>query len=252
MTEQVFNRLVYLWIALAVLTFPLLLKIAAPYGRHGQQTRGPTVGNRLGWLLMELPSPIVFAFFFLTAPTARETVNWLLFGFWLMHYTYRSCVFPFRLKTTGKRMPLAILLCGVFFNLVNGFLNGYFLGHLHPSYPGSWTSDPRFILGLLCFLSGMFVNWHSDNILLHLRKPGETGYRIPAGGLFRYVSSPNYLGEVVEWGGFALMAWSLPALSFFIWTAANLIPRALANHRWYHENFADYPADRKAFIPFLL
>ena len=35
-------------------------------------------------------------------------------------------------------------------------------------------------------------------------------------------------------------------------SAANLVPRALATHRWYRERFPDYPQDRKALIPFVL
>ena len=38
-------------------------------------------------------------------------------------------------------------------------------------------------------------------------------------------------------------------LAFCVFTAANLIPRALSNHRWYRENFPDYPANRRALIP---
>lgn len=38
----------------------------------------------------------------------------------------------------------------------------------------------------------------------------------------------------------------------FVWTAVNLVPRALAHHRWYREHFEDYPRQRKALIPFVL
>jgi steroid 5-alpha reductase family enzyme len=88
-------------------------------------------------------------------------------------------------------------------------------------------------------------------LLLRLRKPGETGYKIPKSGLFRWVSCPNHFGEIVEWSGFALICWNLPALSFAIWTAANLIPRAVSHHNWYREKFEDYPLRRKAVLPFL-
>jgi hypothetical protein len=40
-------------------------------------------------------------------------------------------------------------------------------------------------------------------------------------------------------------------VSFALFTAANLAPRALANHRWYHEKFADYPPERRRLIPFI-
>ena len=44
----------------------------------------------------------------------------------------------------------------------------------------------------------------SDQLLVNLRKPGETGYKIPVGGLFDYVTGANFFGEIVEWTGFAL------------------------------------------------
>jgi protein-S-isoprenylcysteine O-methyltransferase Ste14 len=63
------------------------------------------------------------------------------------------------------------------------------------------------------------------------------------------VSSPNYLGEITIWLGWALATWSLPGLAFAFWTVANLLPRARANHTWYRQTFPDYPAERKALIP---
>jgi len=115
-----------------------------------------------------------------------------------------------------------------------------------------WLSDPRFIIGGIVFFLGVFINVKSDSMLINLRKPGERGYKIPKGFLFRYVSCPNHLGEIVEWIGFGIMAWALPVFSFSIWTAANLIPRTLNHHTWYKEKFEDYPKERKAVIPFLL
>jgi len=98
----------------------------------------------------------------------------------------------------------------------------------------------------------MYINISSDNILLGLRKGGKKGYYIPYGGLFKYVSSPNLSGEIIEWLGWAMMSWCLPSFSFALWTMANLIPRALDHHHWYKRKFADYPKDRKAVIPFLV
>jgi 3-oxo-5-alpha-steroid 4-dehydrogenase 1 len=60
------------------------------------------------------------------------------------------------------------------------------------------------------------------------------------------------LGEIVEWGGFALMTWCLPTTSFFAWTVVNLVPRALDHHRWYRKKFDNYPPSRKAIVPFVL
>jgi len=110
----------------------------------------------------------------------------------------------------------------------------------------------RFIAGLMMFCAGATINIWSDRRLVALRDHGAPHhYKIPQGGLFRYVSCPNHMGEILEWVGFALACWNLPAFAFVIWTAANLGPRAVARHRWYRPQFADYPKHRKALIPFV-
>ena len=101
------------------------------------------------------------------------------------------------------------------------------------------------------FFIGIIINLHSDKIIRDLRKPGETEYKIPYGGMFRWVSCPSYFGEITEWTGWAIMTWSLPGLVFVVWTFANLAPRALSHHKWYLETFPDYPKNRKALIPFV-
>jgi steroid 5-alpha reductase family enzyme len=96
----------------------------------------------------------------------------------------------------------------------------------------------------------MYINRSSDRKLISLREE-QTGYQIPLEGLFKYISCPNHFGELIEWSGFALIAWNLPALSFVLWTICNLIPRSLNHHEWYLSNFKDYPKNRKAIIPFI-
>ena len=63
---------------------------------------------------------------------------------------------------------------------------------------------------------------------------------------------PNYLGECIEWLGWAIMTWSFSGFVFALWTTFNLLPRALKHHSWYKEKFNDYPKERKAIIPKIL
>ncbi|MBL0055170.1 MAG: DUF1295 domain-containing protein [Chitinophagaceae bacterium] len=148
-------------------------------------------------------------------------------------------------------MPLLIVGSGIFFNLVSGFSLGYFFSRF-AAYTNDWFSDIRFISGSLLFFAGMYINWKADDKLIALRKPEETHYVIPEKWLFNYISCPNLFGEMIEWLGFAILCWNLPAWGFFIWTAANLIPRALSHHDWYKKRFSEYPAERKAIVPFLI
>lgn len=246
-----FTTLVYGWILVAIITFMVLLRVRAPYGRYSSEGWGPSVPHRFGWIAMEAVSPFAFVFFFLAGAGPITAPMWLFAALWSGHYLNRALIYPLRQRTQG-RMPVAIMGSAMLFNGVNGFLNGHYLGAIAAPYPGAWLVDPRFLMGLALFVAGALINWHADQVLLRLRRPGETGYRIPEGGLYRWSSCPNYLGEIIEWCGFALLTWSLPALSFAVWTIANLVPRALAHHRWYRRRFPDYPAGRKALIPGLL
>jgi protein-S-isoprenylcysteine O-methyltransferase Ste14 len=234
---------------LGAITFVSLLVTVAPYGRHARRF-GPTVAARWGWLIMELPSALGFLAIFLAGPRRGEAAPIALATLWLIHYGHRAFVFPFRLSGGGKPMALAVIALGDLFNLANAYGNARWLSALG-DYPPGWLASPRFLGGAALFAIGLGVNLHSDEILRRLRRPGDTGYHLPRGGLFRFVSSPNYLGELCEWSGFAIAAWSPPALVFALWTFANLAPRALANHRWYRARFPDYPPERRALVPYL-
>ena len=245
------NYLILYWIIFAILIFPALFFVKQPYGKHFRSDWGPSISNRLGWIIMEMPSLIIFSYFFIVSRNFTPIIIFL-FALWFIHYFNRTLVFPFRIKTRGKKMPLIIVLFAIIFNIINASLNGIYLSKTL-GFPYFLTSDfIRFGLGFLLFASGMIINFSSDNLLIALRKSTINGYQIPQKGMFKWVSCPNYLGEIIEWIGFAVMAWNLAALSFAIWTIVNLLPRAIDHHKWYRHYFADYPKNRKAIIPFIL
>jgi hypothetical protein len=246
-----YSTLLYIWMAIGVVTFFYLLKVPAPFGRHTSLKWGMLIDNRLGWFIME--ATVLFTFWLQAYPiiTQGSVAEQVMAALFTLHYLNRAVIFPFRLHTKGKKMPVAIMFSAIAFNLVNGSALGYYFSH-YADYPAAWMSRFGFIAGVLLFFSGMIINWSADNYLIHLRKKSETGYQIPRGNLFKQISCPNHAGEILEWGGYALLCWNLPALAFFVWTAANLVPRALAHHRWYKQHFEDYPKERTALIPFLL
>src|SRR5690606_20879952 len=116
-------------------------------------------------------------YFLYTGTNTINLVSWIIVAFFSLHYLNRSIVFPLRIKTNGKKMPISIMFMSISFNLVNGFLIGYYLGNFKV-YSLEWLSTPQFIIGTIVFFTGMFINWQSDGILINLRKPGETGYKI--------------------------------------------------------------------------
>jgi protein-S-isoprenylcysteine O-methyltransferase Ste14 len=246
-----FGWLVVVVYIAAGLSFFALLFVTAPYGRHTRPGWGPTVASRTGWVLMESPAVLFFAAVYAVGDLRFEPVPLALLATWMLHYVRRAFVYPFRMRSAGRPMPLSVVAMGFTFNLLNAYLNARWISHLGP-FAGGAGCGPWLWIGIAVFVGGWLLNGSSDNRLIRLRGSGEAGYRIPQGGGFRWITCPNYFGEIVEWSGWALASRSPAAVAFAVFTVANLVPRALAHHRWYRAEFPDYPRRRKALIPFLL
>ena len=245
--QTFYNDLLLSSFVLALIVFVALFFFAAPYGRYVRKGWGPCINSKIAWVVMEAPSPLLFAVCFLTGNT--QTITHLIFlGLWEAHYIHRAFIYPFSLRG-DRRVPILVISFGFIFNLMNAFLNGMYIFTLSNRYTVNWLIDPRFVFGVALFITGYLVNRSADQVLHNLRTPGEDAYKIPQTGLYRWISCPNYFGEIMVWTGWAIATWSLPGLAFAIWTVANLAPRARSHHNWYQETFPDYPSQRKALLP---
>jgi protein-S-isoprenylcysteine O-methyltransferase Ste14 len=245
-----YQILLWAMFGVAGLTLVFSLFTTAPYGRH-PRTRwgGPDLPSRWAWLIMELPQLAGFWIWFLLGARPAGAGALALLGLWTFHYTYRTFIYPFLPR--GSSMALSVVALGFVLNTGFSYLNGRWLFSLGPIRDASWLTDPRFILGALLFFGGFTLCAGSDARLRRLRAPGEQGHKIPTGGAFRWVSCPNYLGELAMWAGWSTASWAPAGLAILAVTAANLVPRALANHRWYRNKFPDYPPGRRALVPYL-
>jgi len=202
-------------------------------------------------MIMELPAfAVILAIVAVNAGTVGPVVLTLL-ALWEAHYVYRVFVYPFLLTSPGKQFPVLIVGFALAFNVLNGATNGLGLVNQSGLHDSRWLLDPRFIVGVVIFVAGFALHASSDRHLRILRKSGGSEYRIPSLWPFRLVSCPNYLGEILEWCGWAVATWSLGGLAFALFTIANLAPRALTNHRWYRATFAEYPRQRHALAPWV-
>lgn len=244
-----FQALLYLMLALSAVVFVVLFFISAPYGRHIRRGWGPALRSQFAWVLMETPAALVFAIFYFIGPNHFTLPSIFFFCIWEFHYLYRAFLYPWFIRKSVKSMPISVVLMGITFNLCNGYLNGRYLFTYANQYTAAWLLDPRFIAGVALFMLGIVINRQADNTLRKLRIPGDTSYHIPQGGLYEWISSPNYLGEIIQWLGWALATWSWVGLAFALWTLANLVPRAWFHHQWYRKQFADYPPRRRALLP---
>ncbi|XP_059029589.1 3-oxo-5-alpha-steroid 4-dehydrogenase 1 isoform X1 [Mustela lutreola] len=224
------DRLAYLQCAMSLLGFVLLRLRRSCYGRYVSPGSAFRVPARAAWALQELPSLAVPLWVCTVAAAERlhRAPNRILLAMFLVHYAQRSLIFPFLIRG-GKPMPLYTFALAFMFCGYNGYLQSRYLSQ-YAVYADDWVTDPRFLVGFCLWLIGMLVNIHSDHILRNLRRPGETGYKIPRGGLFEYVTAANYFGEVVEWCGYGLASWSVQGGAFAFFTACILFTRARQHH----------------------
>jgi 3-oxo-5-alpha-steroid 4-dehydrogenase 1 len=249
MTINSYNILLSVEIILALLVFVMLNFISAPYGRFNRKGWGPSINSRVAWMVMESPALLFPIFLFLYS--SFSLVSFVFLILWLSHYFHRAIIYPFRISDPQKPFSILIMLWGGLFNLLNGVVNFYYLFFIRVISEYSWFYNWKFLSGLTIFVIGFFINKKSDAILRKLRSENTKNYSIPSGGMYKWISAPNYLGEILEWGGWALLTWSLAGTAFFLFSIANLVPRAIMIHKWYKNNFSDYPTHIKAIIPFV-
>ncbi|KAL4071293.1 3-oxo-5-alpha-steroid 4-dehydrogenase-domain-containing protein [Scleroderma yunnanense] len=270
-------------------TFLVCFFIDAPFGRFALSNESIfTLDGVKSWIIMEIPSPIVFCYALIHAPLLESDVpplsgpQLLLAAFFLLHYANRALISPLR-TPSRSRSHISVFFCGMCFNVLNGLMMGTYLrsGIAH-AFLSDAFARPLFWGGAFIWLGGFLGNWLHDEVLLNIRrnakakgitksgdgpdkKRGEH-YAIPQGYLYKYISYPNYFCEWLEWFGFALAAAPLPPTTslsafaqhaqapwvFIISEVFVMFPRAYKGHQWYHKKFPDYPKERKIIVPFII
>ncbi|MBL6903710.1 MAG: DUF1295 domain-containing protein [SAR86 cluster bacterium] len=245
---SIFNGFIIFWILLGAITFIYLFFVSAPYGRHIRKGWGRNISARAGWVVMESPCVLIMLIYAFIVKDDLESLHIIFLSLWLLHYVHRSFIYPFVIDMTNPKMPISIAVSAFFFNIVNVNLQAFGIYYL-TDYSQDWMYSYIFFFGLFIFLIGMYINIKSDYLIVALRRDKGPGYHLPSKFMHKYISSPNYFGEIIEWLGWAILTWSISGAVFALWTIANLFPRALAHHKWYKEKFDDYPSNRKAIIP---
>ena len=187
-TVDFFYDLLYIMFIVGLVVFVSLYFVDAGYGKMRTEKWGPSMSNKAGWFLMEVPVFLVvlylyFKSFPLYGGITKNVPYWIFFLIFEFHYFQRSFIFPFLLKGKG-RMPFAIMILSVVWNLINGYIQGFWLFHLAPQYypemyTSAWVTTPQFIIGTIIFIVGWCINMHSDYVIRHLRQPGDTKHYLP-------------------------------------------------------------------------
>ncbi|KAF8238055.1 hypothetical protein L208DRAFT_1388294 [Tricholoma matsutake] len=226
------------WLTLwSIFISPVLFILNAPFGRFvPSQDSIFLVDGIKSWIIMELVSPALFLYGFITSPLSYYTPplpSWnspqtLFASLFLIHYTNRALISQTRTPSRSKS-HISVSLSAIIFNTINGFIMGGYLSSPVARIsltPTTTYQNPIFYLGLGLWGLGFAGNILHDEILYDLRRKAMSKgkgkatektdsmtrehYAIPQGWLYNYVSQPNYFCEWVEWFGFALASAPFP------------------------------------------
>lgn len=231
---------------------------------------------RVGWWLMELPATACFLYHYLKpdpgaarrgeeneragrGPSRKASL--LLAALWVIHYSNRGWYFPLSLRVApGAKANFGFgnAIIGAVFTALHGYCHALLLRTHGAHLNDAWLRGTRFRLGLVVYQIGFWLTVHSESVVRALRPAaavlvGAARYRIPVGGGFRWLTNPQYFGELLAWLGWSVMTWSVPGAAVFTISALNLVPRAFQNHKWYLQKFPEYAGlGRKVLVPYLL
>jgi len=257
--EIFYNYLLITMSLLAVGVFVVVQFITPAYGMTFNNRWGMSISSKKGWMIMEIPVfTALLILYGISLKYGIKSFNWVTFFIFILfelHYLQRSFIFPPLMRGESK-MPLSVIAIGIFFNIINAFMQGGWLFYLSPNhyYEMSWFWSPQFIIGTILFFSGMIINMHADRLIRKLRKDKyDNNYYLPVGWPFKISNSANYFGELVEWAGFAILSWSLSGMVFLLWSMANMIPRSKQVYEKYTQFFGEEftSLKRKKIFPFI-
>jgi len=289
--NKIYEIILVISISIIPINMLFFSHIPTPYGRfYKKDIWGPELDEKTAWCIMESTALFMFLiFYFLYGVNKLSYVPLFFLSLWLFHYINRSFIYPFFImKQKYKKFPLLLVVLGFLYLSMFSYLNAKNISS-NPKYTMDWFKKPIFIIGVIIFFIGFIINVWADCKLQQHKKDNkkmddndiqnkevklyESGkfnfskmfdtniyfeesekkhYHLPKGGLYNYVSSPNYLGEILEWSGWAIATWSLPGLLFALGAVGCIGVRALHTHKWYEKHFENLPKDRKALIPFIL
>ncbi|KAK8891932.1 hypothetical protein M9Y10_029154 [Tritrichomonas musculus] len=209
------------------------------------------VNDRVAVIITNLPGPIIFFYSQIFYPNGELlSIPSLVY---LAHYIHRALIYPWFRKVYSKPWPLESVLYFIVYN----FIVGLTVSHTLIFSGKELNIYIQLLIAVVCVACAVIAAIH-DYYLCSLRSAGDIGYRIPYGMLFKWVSGPNYLFELIEWCVYAIyMPFGLGLAVYGIWYLTNITGRAESNHDAYTSrkrifpSGTKYPDDRAPYIPFV-
>ena len=193
-------------------------RLRLPYSKF---RTGAGVNSRAGLALAYATPVFVYIALWVEGGSPRTLYHLAVFGAFLFHFVRRIFEVSF-VNSYSRPTPLRALV--IIASLYGGIAASCAFFQVRTfSQP---TSQPIFILGVLIFALGEVLNAYHHLLLARLRPLAVRTYGVPRGGLFGWVASPHYLGEILSFVGYAMMSGVLPVWGNAVVVTAYLGSRA--------------------------
>jgi 3-oxo-5-alpha-steroid 4-dehydrogenase len=219
-------------------------RLRLPYSKFGT---GVGVNSQTGLALAYTTPIIIYVAFWIEGGAPQSPYHLVVLGTFLFHFIRRILEILFvstysRPTSLRALVPIALLYGGA------AASSAFFQVHTS-AQP---TSSPTFVLGTVVFGLGELLNGYHHWLLGRLRLQGVHTYVAPHGGLFGWVASPHYFGEILSFVGYAMMSDLLPVWGNALVVFAYLSARANSTLKWYQgEMPLRIPAGWRRLVPFV-
>ncbi len=218
-------------------------RLRLPYGKF---RTGAGVNSRAGLALAYAIPAFLYVALWVEGGAPQTAYHLVLFGTFLFHFVRRILEVSF-VNSYSRPTPLrALVTVALLYSGAAASCAFFQVRTLGQPVPGL-----LFILGALVFAVGEVLNVYHHWLLARLRPPGVRAYAPPRGGLFGWVASPHYFGEILSFVGYAMMSNLLPVWGNALVVAAYLSSRANSTLNWYRRQMPrQIPSDWRRLIPF--
>src|SRR5499427_10391608 len=210
-------------------------RLRLPYSKFGT---GVGVNSRIGLALAYTTPIIIYIAFWIEGGAPQSPYHLIVLAAFLFHFIRRILEILF-VNSYSRPTPLRALVPIAL--LYGGVASSSAFFQVHTS--GQPTSSPTFMLGIVVFSLGELLNGYHHWLLARLR--------LPRGGLFGWVASPHYFGEILSFVGYAMMSDLLPVWGNALVVFAYLSSRANSNLKWYQREMPlRIPIGWRRLVPF--
>lgn len=226
-------------------------RLAFGYSKFADRTRRLAVPSRVGMLIIYAPAAVAGLICHMALGGPWTVWHGITLGLVAIHFVRRCLEVLFVHRYSGVTNLGSALMISSLYATVSVLFAWIGATEVDAALLASDDFTPLWIVGVSLWVVGSAINIGHHILLARLRRPGETGYVLPRGGLFSRVACPHYFGEIIGWFGLALVFHHVGALVIAVTMTFYLAGRADHTLRWYRQRFESLPAGWKRLIPYI-